>query len=320
MPTKNIPFHKILVATDFSPHAHVALQQAVWVASRAQGEVMLAHVVTDLATAAAEAACDLRHEIAAGDLDRVRSALRDLCRDRLETQLAPYHGAGVTLRHETMLGRPFVELIRAVHHEGYDLILAGTRGLRGWKRFLLGGTAKRLVRKCPSSVWVVHAEHGWPLKKILVAIDFSEVSRKAYRQTVWLAQQAGAELHLLHVIEPSEVHPVRLPQETGAEAAPPSRGRVEQAALARLEQFTQAAAGDPLPVERHVVISPEPWRSISSLAGLLEVDLVALGTVGRGGIPGLLLGNTAEKVLHACDCGILTVKPDGFVSPLLPGL
>ena len=43
-----------------------------------------------------------------------------------------------------------------------------------------------------------------------------------------------------------------------------------------------------------------------------------MGTVGRSGIKGLLLGNTAEKVLGTCDCSILTVKPDGFVSPIDP--
>lgn len=47
-------------------------------------------------------------------------------------------------------------------------------------------------------------------------------------------------------------------------------------------------------------------------------DLIVIGTVGRSGIQGLLLGNTAEKVLDTCDCSIFTVKPDGFVSPIQP--
>jgi hypothetical protein len=47
-------------------------------------------------------------------------------------------------------------------------------------------------------------------------------------------------------------------------------------------------------------------------------DLIVIGTVGRSGIKGLLLGNTAEKVLDTCDCSMLTVKPDEFVSPIEP--
>ena len=47
-----------------------------------------------------------------------------------------------------------------------------------------------------------------------------------------------------------------------------------------------------------------------------KVDLVVIGTVGRSGIPGLLIGNTAERVLNAVDCSVLTVKPEGFETPI----
>jgi nucleotide-binding universal stress UspA family protein len=55
-----------------------------------------------------------------------------------------------------------------------------------------------------------------------------------------------------------------------------------------------------------------------SLANRLEADLIVLGTVGRTGLQGLLLGNTAESVLLHSDCDVLTVKPVGFVSPIAP--
>jgi universal stress protein E len=41
-----------------------------------------------------------------------------------------------------------------------------------------------------------------------------------------------------------------------------------------------------------------------------------MGTLGRAGIAGLLIGNTAEKILHQVECSVMTVKPDGFVSPV----
>jgi universal stress protein E len=50
----------------------------------------------------------------------------------------------------------------------------------------------------------------------------------------------------------------------------------------------------------------------------VAADVIAMGTVGRSGIRGMLLGNIAEKVLATCDCSILTVKPDDFVSPIQP--
>lgn len=55
---------------------------------------------------------------------------------------------------------------------------------------------------------------------------------------------------------------------------------------------------------------------IPKLAQAKEVDLIVMGTVSRAGIAGLLIGNTAEKVLRRVDCSMLTVKPEGFISPV----
>jgi universal stress protein E len=46
------------------------------------------------------------------------------------------------------------------------------------------------------------------------------------------------------------------------------------------------------------------------------VDLIVMGTVARRGIPGLLIGNTAERILRKRPCSVLPVKPDGFISPV----
>ena len=49
-----------------------------------------------------------------------------------------------------------------------------------------------------------------------------------------------------------------------------------------------------------------------------EVDVVVMGTVGRTGVPGFLIGNTAEKILADVECSVLAVKPKGFLSPVEP--
>ena len=57
---------------------------------------------------------------------------------------------------------------------------------------------------------------------------------------------------------------------------------------------------------------------INYLAQVKEVDLIVMGTVSRAGLSGLFIGNTAEKVLQQAKCSMLTVKPEGFVSPVKP--
>ena len=76
--------------------------------------------------------------------------------------------------------------------------------------------------------------------------------------------------------------------------------------------------GDQFPSSRKVQSWGTPWLEIVQEAQRLRTDLLVLGTVGRSGIKGLLLGNTANRVLGTCDCNLLTVKPAGFVSPIEP--
>jgi nucleotide-binding universal stress UspA family protein len=47
-----------------------------------------------------------------------------------------------------------------------------------------------------------------------------------------------------------------------------------------------------------------------------DIDLIVMGTLGRAGIAGLFIGNTAENVLRSTRTAVLTVKPDGFASPV----
>jgi len=55
---------------------------------------------------------------------------------------------------------------------------------------------------------------------------------------------------------------------------------------------------------------------ITDLAAKKRVDLIVMGTVCRTGIAGFFIGNTAENVLQRVDCSMLTVKPEGFISPI----
>jgi nucleotide-binding universal stress UspA family protein len=64
------------------------------------------------------------------------------------------------------------------------------------------------------------------------------------------------------------------------------------------------------------LVKGEPSDAIVYLVRKLRIDLLVMGTVCRTGIPGFIIGNTAERVLDTVDCSVLTVKPEGFVSPV----
>jgi nucleotide-binding universal stress UspA family protein len=47
-----------------------------------------------------------------------------------------------------------------------------------------------------------------------------------------------------------------------------------------------------------------------------EIDILVMGTVARTGLPGFVLGNTAENIVQKLSCSLLALKPQGFVSPV----
>lgn len=308
-------FQKILVATDFSDSAWAALRQAASLARSWGAEVTVVHVLEDVRAAVEALPSDVRWDLAAGDIDRFEHSLRRDADRRLADWLIPLRDAGVPLQHETLVGRPFVELIHAVQQEEHDVVMLGTRGLSKLGRFLLGSTASRLVRKCPCPVWTVKPEHCGKLQSLLVATDFSETSRRALDLAAALAGPLGAVIHLLHVLN--------LDDYRGLAGTPPDnadllrrRRRLRRGISAQLDQLL-----DSLPsgcqATAHMA-NGEPWKQIVNGARRLDADLIVMGCVGRSGVAGLLLGNTAERVLHAGDRSVLTVKPEGFVCPISP--
>ncbi len=64
------------------------------------------------------------------------------------------------------------------------------------------------------------------------------------------------------------------------------------------------------------LIEGDPVERIPELVMEQGIDLLVMGTVCRTGISGFLIGNTAEEVLNQIDCSVLTVKPEGFVTPV----
>ena len=71
---------------------------------------------------------------------------------------------------------------------------------------------------------------------------------------------------------------------------------------------------DGLNIQRHM-LKGDASDLIPRLALRKGIDVIVMGTVCRAGVPGLFIGNTAEKVLRHVSCSVLTIKPEGFVSP-----
>lgn len=309
-----IGFQHVLVATDFSTHAEAALKQAIWLARQAGTKITLIHVVTDLRKALLLASPEGHYVTIFGDGDKVQQEIREESLARMHFLLEKLKADDLNITCHVLLGDPSLAIIQEVQRGKFDAVFVGTRNQSAWERFVMGSTAKRLIRKCPVPVWTVNAASNEVPKRILAAIDFSEVSRKAALLGRRIARQSDAEYHLVHIIDSQEL-PVKVIEKLAAGAT--LHDEMNSIAQRRMAEFVTLLDGNPEPIHTHV-----SWgiasQDIPKLAEHLQIDLLVLGSVGRSGIKGVLLGNTSEKLLNSCNCSILAVKPEGFVSPIEP--
>lgn len=143
------------------------------------------------------------------------------------------------------------------------------------------------------------------LTKVLVPTDFSAPSAKAVAYGEELARRFGASLHVLHAVEEPLAqgwnaygYPAVLP-ELRAQVLADAQERLEEA-VPQLERDRQAT--------ELVTCLGDPRREIVRFANDRGIDLIVMGTHGRGGMAHLLLGSVAEKVVRTAPCPVLTVR------------
>ena len=142
------------------------------------------------------------------------------------------------------------------------------------------------------------------LKKVLVPTDFSDSARQALRYGMSFAKEYGAELTVLHVVEnltvgyASDLFPVPM-----AEVFQEISGYAK-AELAKLGQEARARG---LGV-RELVIQGKPSAEIIRFAAENEIDVIVLGTHGKGMLDQALFGSTTERVVRRAPCPVLTVR------------
>lgn len=144
-----------------------------------------------------------------------------------------------------------------------------------------------------------------PLKTVLVPTDFSAESGLALTYARELARRFESTLHLLHVVADADVSPGTEAlwgfSETEVQQRWFDEARTKLAALCPADE----AAGAPV---RTAVAAGKPADRVVRYAGEHGVDLVVMGTRGRGAVEQLLLGSVAAEVVRRAPCPVLTVR------------
>lgn len=143
------------------------------------------------------------------------------------------------------------------------------------------------------------------LKRILVPTDFSKYSDNALTYATAFAEKFAAELYLLHVVQDLGVF---LPDMvTGTPPLAPPVDQLTAAARTALDKLVKDKQLARFQVHLEVREGP-PFYEIIRLAKEADIDLIVMGTHGRGGLRHVLMGSVCEKIVRKAPCPVLSVR------------
>jgi universal stress protein E len=309
-------FKNILLVADCASGHSPAFERAADLARRNEAFLTVIHVFDALPR-------DLQILASALPLDDLLDVAIDDRRKQLEHLIGPIRENGVTVDVRVQCGTPFIEIIREVLREQRDLVMMTAEGKPALGEFLFGSTSMHLMRKCPCPVWVMKPGPHAGYSRVMAAVDpmttdggHQSLNNAIMQLASSLARIEGSQLHVVHTWLPITE---RIPLFGHVPLSEPALvAATKQAHQTALDELLRESSLDDVPVQVHLVRG-EAGNLIPRLAQKEHIDLIVMGTVCRSGLAGLFIGNTAERVLHNVDCSLLTVKPDGFATPVTLG-
>jgi nucleotide-binding universal stress UspA family protein len=306
-------FHEILVLAPPDETTPQVVARAAELAERNRARLTLFDVVPGLNSR--------RSKVAHGDTTVDLQELLVETRRRELEELAS-RVMTVETRVAVEVGVRFASIIQRVVRFDHDLVVGAPDrsreglGLRG------ATTTLHLLRKCPVPVWVDDPT-SWGRRHIVVAVGrFEEdgsvgsLNQMLLELGTSLARIQGGEVHLVHAWRLEGEHllrnsKVRLKASEVDELVDQERSDAE-AAFSHLLDSVDISGLDPHLHLRHGRASDVILQVVEEV----KPSVVIMGTLARAGLSGLIIGNTAERVLGDLEASVIAVKPPGFVSPV----
>lgn len=277
---------KILVPTDFSKPAQIAIEVAADIAKKANAELILLHIVEE-ATAGSfniEGEVSSRSEDWEDKIFTMR--LIEKGKKQLAKAIEDLKASGVKVRSELKIGAPFHGMRSIITDKKVDLVVMGTAGQTKLEESIIGSNTEKVVRHSDCPVLTVHRKPGnSDFKNIVYATSLSkdeEVFSRVIRKT---QQLYDSTVHLVRINTPGNFQ----------RDAVVKKAMAEFAKKLQLKNFTINVFND-LTEEEGIIYFAES----------INADLIAMATHGRTGFAHVLAGSIAEDVVSHSKRPVLT--------------
>ena len=281
---------RILVPTDFSKPAQWALEVATGIAKKANGQIILLHVIEQPTSES----FNVEGQIFDGnDVEERLFTLKLIERSKQQIELAAKYAedAGVFVKCELRLGNPFHGMRAVITEHHADLVVMGTSGHSKYEEVIVGSNTEKVVRHAKCPVLTVHEKpSGKDFVNIVYASSLNE-TEKEFAQVVKNAQEMyNATIHLVRINTPMNF-------QSDYES---KRVMKEFARKLKIQNFTMNVFSDRSEEE-----------GILHFAAGINADLIAMATHGRTGFAHVLVGSIAEDVVNHSSRPVLTyVTPE----------
>jgi nucleotide-binding universal stress UspA family protein len=308
---------KILVAVDSSQSSETAQELTAYIAKKFNSQVTVMHVVShqlmnpgiqDLTLGGADVGIPSAG-ITRGDytiptqmpkqpstslptkmISEITSVYREMGEQIVNNAVALFKEEGVSVDKELIEdNNPAQSVTKKAEMETYDLIVLGRSSGEEEKKPHLGSFAAKVARN--AKVPVLVGATGSVVRKMLVPIDGSEVSKRVAEHAAKIALKLGTKVTLLHVHEPSLFR--MKPELCDVIAKKVFSSVADQVEGVKPEQRCETG---------------HPGKVIPHIAEMEKYDLIVMGSHGHNGVKRLLLGSVADQVLHYANQAVLIVK------------
>lgn len=296
-------FRRLLVHLDSTATTQPAFRRALRLAEQSRVSLRLVDVLPEIPTAD-------------GQPPAFVTLIRDKMRDRLADATAEARRAGVAVTSALLDGDEATALIRAAVRFRADVVLR-SHAVHQQEAHPAGPIDSQLLRRCPCSVWLVTPRQAAGERIVMAAVDPDpddeirhELSVRVAKTAMQLATAEGAALHIVHAWT-AFGHQVLAGRASRKDLLAYYAACRTQAET-RFDVLRRDAA-IPSAVKMHLL----EGHSDKVIAGFVDaerVSAVVLGTIARTGLAGLVIGNTAERVLRHVRCSVLALKPAGFAA------
>ncbi len=241
------------------------------------------------------------------------------------------HQANVEICIEVQFGKLFYNAIQYVISEQVDCLIKQTESPLSEGGGLFNTQDKHLLRKCPCPVLLHKQGAPLPFNRVMASIDVDLDSDAVHpcplNQTILntaryfvLSQSSQLNTPYLEVIHAWQAEAENWVHYWNTELSQQQllkwREAVRQQHLKAVEQEIAATHITDITVD---IVLPKGIASevIPKVVRKHQIDLLVMGTLGRDGLPGMLIGNTSESILEQINCSVLALKPDDFISPII---